>query len=86
MGISFLISILPGSIQAISQSIFACMDGPMCMIFILAPMYRRATTKGLLIGAASGMVVVMWNIIINIGSGKRDHIIPYLIKRVQEFC
>ncbi|KAH3825378.1 sodium-coupled monocarboxylate transporter 1-like [Dreissena polymorpha] len=60
MGISFLISILPGSIQAISQSIFACMDGPMCMIFILAPMYRRATTKGLLIGAASGMVVVMW--------------------------
>ena len=60
MGIAFLISAMPGSIQAISQSIFACMDGPMCMIFILAPMWRRATTKGLLTGAVVGMVVVMW--------------------------
>ncbi|WAR15314.1 SC5A5-like protein, partial [Mya arenaria] len=78
MGISFIISVMPGSIQAISQSIFACMDGPMCMIFILSPMFKRSTTKGLLAGAIVGMVVVMW---LNMGklffSVEDDQSLPY---------
>ncbi|XP_052820369.1 sodium-coupled monocarboxylate transporter 2-like [Mya arenaria] len=78
MGIAFIISVLPGSIQAISQSIFACMDGPMCMIFILSPMFKRSTTKGLLTGAIVGMVVVMW---LNMGklffSVEDDQSLPY---------
>lgn len=65
MGLAFAISQIPGSVIAIFASFMGCMDGPVCAIFVLSAMFRRATTKGVLAGAICGMGLSFW---INIGS------------------
>ena len=60
MGMAFLCSILPGSIVAAFQALVACLDGPTCAIFLLSVMFRRATTKGLFIGALVGTALPLW--------------------------
>ncbi|XP_052771552.1 sodium-coupled monocarboxylate transporter 1-like [Mya arenaria] len=64
MGVSFLITSLPGSVISLFQSTMACMDGPTCAIFLLSAMFHRATTKGVLTGALCGAAVALW---LNIG-------------------
>ncbi|XP_052788611.1 sodium-coupled monocarboxylate transporter 1-like [Mya arenaria] len=58
--VSFLLTSLPGSVIALFQRCVACMDGPTCAIFLLSAMFKRATTKGVLLGALCGSAVALW--------------------------
>ncbi|XP_045196836.2 sodium-dependent multivitamin transporter-like [Mercenaria mercenaria] len=73
MGLAFVISHIPGSIASIFFSFMACMDGPICSVFLLSIFYRRATTKGLVTGAFCGMVISFW---LNMGS-KFSNVPPF---------
>ncbi|XP_053380865.1 sodium-coupled monocarboxylate transporter 2-like [Mercenaria mercenaria] len=73
MGLAFAISHIPGSIASIFFSFMACMDGPICSVFLLSIFYRRATTKGLVTGAFCGMVISFW---LNMGS-KFSNVPPF---------
>ena len=59
MGLCFLMSLMPGAVSAIFQAFMGSIDGPTCGIFILSIFFRRSTTKGVIIGAVSGMIVAM---------------------------
>lgn len=63
--LAFGISQIPGSVISMFPRCMGCMDGPLCAILLLSAMFRRATTKGVLIGAVCGMIASFW---INIGS------------------
>lgn len=65
MGLAFAISQIPGSVTSVFASCMGCMDGPVCAIFVLSAMFRRATTKGVLTGAVCGMILSFW---LNVGS------------------
>jgi Na+/proline symporter len=69
IGLAFALSTLPGSIASIFFSLMACVDGPICSIFLLSIFYSRSSTKGLITGACCGMVVTIW---LNIGSKLTD--------------
>ncbi|KAH3818389.1 hypothetical protein DPMN_119997 [Dreissena polymorpha] len=60
LAVSFLISVFQGTISFIFQSFISCIDGPTCAIFTLSILFRRSTTKGVLIGSLCGMAVSMW--------------------------
>jgi len=64
MLVTFLISILPGTIMSLFQGFVGCLDGPTCAIFVLAAASKRTTTKGILAGTVSGMALAFW---INVG-------------------
>ncbi|XP_053376482.1 sodium-coupled monocarboxylate transporter 1-like [Mercenaria mercenaria] len=84
MGLAFAISQIPGSVSAIFASFMGCMDGPVCAIFVLSAMFRRATTKGVFLGAVCGMVASFW---INMGSlfsGLPSY--PYLLSGPTDQC
>ena len=59
MGCTFLISALPGSILKIFFALIACIEGPLCALFIISTFSRRATTKGVVIGTITGMIVTL---------------------------
>ena len=59
MGLTFLMSLLSGPVTAIFQAAMGSIDGPTCGIFVLSIFFRRSTTKGMLFGALSGMLVSM---------------------------
>jgi Na+(H+)/acetate symporter ActP len=69
IGLAFALSTLPGSIASIFFSLMACVDGPICSIFLLSIFYSRSSTKGLVTGACCGMAVTVW---LNIGSKLTD--------------
>ena len=69
MGLAFALSNMPGSVPSIFFSLMACVDGPMCSIFLLSIFCKRASTKGLLTGACCGMAITIW---LNIGSKFTD--------------
>ncbi|XP_052820390.1 sodium-dependent multivitamin transporter-like [Mya arenaria] len=64
LGTTFLISVLPGTVISLFQSLMGCLDGPTCAIFILAVGFKRATTKGILVGTFCGIALTFW---INLG-------------------
>ena len=59
MGMSFLLSFVPGPVYTMFQAFMGSIDGPTCGIFILSIFFLRSTTKGMMIGALSGMTVSM---------------------------
>ena len=59
MGMSFLLSLVPGPVYTMFQAFMGSIDGPTCGIFILSIFFLRSTTKGMVIGALSGMFVSM---------------------------
>ena len=59
MGLTFIMAMLTGPVTAIFQAAMGSIDGPTCGIFILSIFFRRSTTKGVLIGAFTGMLVSM---------------------------
>ncbi|XP_060578440.1 sodium-coupled monocarboxylate transporter 2-like [Ruditapes philippinarum] len=73
MVISFAILHIPGSISVIFNSFMGCMDGPLCAIFLMSLLCRRATTKGMSIGLILGCALVFW---INVG-GNFTKLDPY---------
>lgn len=60
MGMTFLISALPGTVMALFRKFMASLDGPTCGVFLLSTMFRRATTKGVFTGAIVGMAFPLW--------------------------
>ena len=60
MAITFVIAKLPGSIVNIFQGFMACVDGPTSAVFVLSVFCRRATSKGVFLGALCGMAVSFW--------------------------
>ena len=60
MSMTFLIAKLPGSVVNIFQGFMGCIDGPTTAVFLLSIFYRRATSKGVFIGALCGMCVSFW--------------------------
>lgn len=84
MGLAFAISQIPGSVTAVFASFMGCMDGPICAVFVLSAMFRRANTKGILIGLISGMTLSLW---INFGSQFSDMpSYPYLPSGPTDQC
>ncbi|XP_060606993.1 sodium-coupled monocarboxylate transporter 2-like [Ruditapes philippinarum] len=69
MALAFALSQIPGSVTEVFASLVGCLDGPVCAIFVLSAMFKRATTKGVCIGAVCGMIVSLW---INIGGMTSD--------------
>ncbi|XP_045171044.2 sodium-coupled monocarboxylate transporter 2-like [Mercenaria mercenaria] len=65
MGLAFAVALIPGSVIAIFMSFMGCFDGPIVATFLLSTMYRKATTKGVIVGAICGSAVALW---LNIGS------------------
>ena len=59
MGLTFLMALLKGPVTAIFQAAMGSIDGPICGIFVLSMFFRRSTTKGVLTGAFTGMLVSM---------------------------
>ena len=64
MGLSFIMSLVPGPVIAMFQAFMGSIDGPTCGIFILSMFFLRSTTKGMVTGAVSGMLVSM---VLNLG-------------------
>ena len=65
MAFTGIIAVLPGSIINVSLALMGCVDGQTCAIFIVCMLYKRASTKGLLMGAFAGMTCIIW---INMGN------------------
>ena len=59
MGLSFILSFVPGPVSAMFKAFMGSIDGPTCGIFILSMFFLRSTTKGMIIGALAGMFVSM---------------------------
>ena len=59
MGITFLLTLMSGGVTAIFQSFVGSLDGPTCGIFILSIFFLRSTSRGVIIGAVSGMIISM---------------------------
>ena len=59
MGLTFIMTLVPGSVTIIFKAFMGSIDGPTCGIFILSIFFLRSTTKGVMIGAITGMVVSM---------------------------
>ena len=64
MGITFLLTLMSGGVTAIFQSFVGSLDGPTCGIFIISIFFLRSTSRGVIIGALSGMVISM---VLNLG-------------------
>ena len=64
MGLTFLMSLVPGSVTVIFKAFMGSIDGPTCGIFILSIIFLRSTTRGVMMGAISGMVA---SITLNLG-------------------
>lgn len=65
LALAFAVSQIPGSVVAIFVSFMGSFDGPVVAIFLLSLMYRKATSKGVIIGAICGCAVAFW---LNVGS------------------
>lgn len=59
MGLCFLMSLMTGPIYSIFQAVMGSIDGPTCGVFILSIFFLRSTTKGVIIGGISGMLVTL---------------------------
>ena len=59
VGLAFIMATIPGPVTAMFQAFMGSIDGPTCGIFILSMFFLRSTTKGMVIGAVSGMLVSM---------------------------
>ena len=63
IALTFLVAKIPGTATTIFTSIIGCMDGPTAAMFLLSMMSRRVTTKGVFVGAVTGMVTTLWIIL-----------------------
>ncbi|XP_045171023.2 sodium/iodide cotransporter-like [Mercenaria mercenaria] len=84
MGLAFAVALIPGSVLAIFVGFMGSFGGPTVATYLLSMMYRKATTKGVVIGTICGSAIGLWLNLGSTSSGLSSY--PYLPSGPTEEC